>query len=146
MTTKQAQLTVVFVVWLVGLLLIWAPHVYGQQSQAIYCDQQASAPAGFTTKVTVVAAPSISTRILVCGWVLSMQAGGTITFQYGTGGDCATNNSPANWGPTVLPSPNNVNTFVDSSSIWRGMATAPGNDLCVTATNASNATVYYTTR
>jgi len=133
---------------LLALLLLTGPAQAQKADPEFpyYCNAQATAPAGFTTKVTLIVAPTPTARILVCGWVVSMVAAGTITFQYGTGTNCTTTNSPTPWGPTINPSANNNNTYIDSSPVYRGMGTPAGNDLCITATNAANATVYYTIR
>jgi len=126
--------------------LFWPWFAQAQQPRQgpTYCSQQITAPPGFTTKTTVIPAPTTpNAAILICGWIITAAGNDTVTFQYGTGTNCATVTSPANWGPSVSLNASSLNTVIDSSPMWRGMATAPGTQLCMTATAATNATIYY---
>jgi hypothetical protein len=134
--------------WLISLALIawalafafWPIHGHAQQLGPIYCSQQAAAAAGFTTKTQVVAPAATGTaRIFVCGYVASAALTGNITFQTGTGSNCATNSQAI--GPTIqLPA---TGTFTDGSGVFRGFLVTNPNALCATASTAANLTIYF---
>lgn len=113
-----------------------------QQFGPFYCNQMATAAAGFTTtKVAVVPVPGVaSSRIFICGMTASSLLGGTMTFQYGTGTACATGSTAI--GPTIqLPA---ASTYDDGAGVFRGFLVPAGNGFCVTgSTNAANLTIYY---
>jgi len=107
----------------------------------LYCNQQASV-GGFTSTTTVIP-QSDNQSIFICGWVISGNGNLTVTFQYGTGANCATITSPVPWGPIIILNSSSLSTLVEATAIFRGLATPPGTSLCMTATAAANATVYY---
>jgi hypothetical protein len=111
-----------------------------QQTGPIYCGQQATQSA-VTTKATVVSGPAAgSGRTYICGYTVSAVAASVITFQTGTGGNCATGSTAT--GPTIQLAA--TSSFTDSSPAFRGWLVPPnGGDLCATATSTASVTVYY---
>jgi hypothetical protein len=137
-----------YAIWLVSIAIaswvlafaFWPSHSHAQQTGPIYCSQQATSPAGFTTKVQVVAPPGTgSADIWICGYTVSAVAASVVTFQTGTGTNCATNSQAI--GPTIQLGA--TSTFGDTSSTFRGFLIQNPNALCATASTAANITVYY---
>lgn len=129
-------------------LILTSPNPIVREAKAqpfgpIYCSQTASL-VGVTTKAQIVAAPATgSASILVCGYVVSNLTGPvTVSFQAGTGSNCATNSVAV--GPTLLFGSATGGISNDENGIYRGFRVANPNALCVTSpTIASNVTVYY---
>lgn len=111
-----------------------------QQMGPVYCSQMAVAPTGFTTKAAVLPVPGVaSLRTFVCGMTVSALAASVVTFQYGTGTACATGSTAI--GPTIQLGA--TSTYDDGAALFRGFLVPAGQGLCVTATAAANATIYY---
>lgn len=110
-----------------------------QQLGPVYCSQMAVSGTGFTTKAQIVAAPASPNRIFVCGMTVSALAASVVTFQRGTGTDCATASTAI--GPTIQLGA--TSTYDDGASSFRGFLVPAGTALCATATAAANAVIYY---
>lgn len=129
----------------VGMILIaaviwFAGGAHAQQQGPIYCSQMATSTSGFTTKVEIIPAPGTGTsRIFICGYAVSAALTSVITFQTGTGANCATGSTAI--GPTIqLPA---TGAFGEDSQVFRGFQVANPLALCVTATAAANMVVYF---
>ena len=127
------------VTYALAVLMLAAPREARAQQGPIYC-QQAAALAGFTTLAQLIAVPSGSARIFICGWVASSLTASAITFSYGTGTNCGTGTTAT--GPTIETAA--TDTKVDASPNYRGWLVPPGQALCVAGSAAANIHLYYT--
>lgn len=138
-----------------GSLLIWGLTMAGLMASVYsvprakaqnagmspYCNQIANA-VGVTTKQQIVApAPAGNASILVCGYVISNILAGTVSFQSGTGTNCATNSAAV--GPTIQFGSATGGITNDENVQYRGFRVANPGALCMTATVSTNVTIYY---
>jgi hypothetical protein len=126
------------------LVALWGAPAKAQIAGPVYCNQMATAVLPLATKTQVVAAiPSGTSQIYVCGYtVTAVAAASTITFQYGTGTNCATGSTAI--GPLVSLSNTGVSVAADNSPTFRGLIVPDPNALCATAaTAAANITIFY---
>lgn len=131
---------IAFVATMLAVLITTPTPSRAQQVGPVYCSQMAVSATGFTTKVQVVApAAGGSARIFVCGATISAVAASVVTFQYGTGSNCASGSTAI--GPTIQLGA--TSTYDDGAAVWRGFLVPNPNALCMTATAAANAAIYY---
>ncbi len=130
-----------FLTILAVLLFPLAAHADTSGSgKTIPCNQSAlvATTTGEVQIVPLVAGQSV----YVCGFDIVSTAAATVDFTQGTGTACGTGTGTI--GATWVLGSNTVLT--DSSPIFRGLKTAPGNALCINSTTGSAAgvEVYYT--
>jgi hypothetical protein len=112
-------------VWLFGCAAALA-----QQTGPIYCGQSIQIASTGAATVKLVADPSGSAKVFVCGYtIVDGAAAATVQLLGGTGAACATALASTLTGIMPLPI---GGILVESSSNFRGMETQPGAGLCLT--------------
>lgn len=105
----------------------------------IYCNNMATASTGVATETQIIPAPGTgSARTYICGYTISAAAATNVTFQYGTGTNCATGST--NFGPTIVFAA--AGTF-NELDVFHGMVAPSGSAVCATGSAAATVTIYY---
>src|SRR6266436_7151332 len=114
-----------------------AENTVGPGAQ-ILCNKVATLAVGSSTITQMVAAVA-GQSIFICGWhVTNTAAGGTFSFQNGTGSNCGTGTA------TLIPATNVTSSAPSADHISLATLQVPvGNAFCITPIATISAIVYY---